>query len=119
MAPALVSLGLLGRLARPADEDWYVQSPAMNAVTRLMGRRPQTRVILDHLARSADDPNDRFAVGDALLELARSKPESVPPDVAQALAADGDPLVAEKAREVLKLLEPLPPDSYDRWRFDL
>ena len=67
----------------------------MNAVTRLMGRRHQSRVILDDLARSAD-PTDRFAVGDALLELARSKPESVPPDLVQALVGDSDPLVAEK-----------------------
>jgi hypothetical protein len=118
VAPALVPLGLLGRLARPADEDWYVQTPAMNAVKRLMSRRHQSRVILDHLAGSAD-PTDRFGVGDVLLELAQAKPESVPPDLAEALARDGDPLVAEKGREVLKLLEPLPPDSYDRWRFGL
>ena len=116
--PALVPLGLLGRLARPADEDWYVQSPAMNAVTRLMSRQHQCRVILDHLARSAD-PTDRFGVGDVLLELAQAKPQSVPPDLVEALVRDGDPLVAEKGREVLKLLEPLPPDSYDRWRFGL
>lgn len=118
VAPALVPLGLLGRLARPADEDWYVQTPAMNAVTRLMSRRHQSRVILDDLARSAD-PTDRFAVGDALLELAQGKPESVPPDLVEALVGDRDPLVAEKGREVRKLLEPLPPDSYDRWRFGL
>ena len=89
----------------------------MNAVTRLMTATP-SRVILDHLARSAD-PTDRFGVGDALLELAQAKPESVPPDLVEALVGDGDPLVAEKGREVLKLLEPLPPDSYDRWRFGL
>jgi hypothetical protein len=118
VAPALVPLGLLGQLARPADEDWYVQSPAMNAVTRLMGRRPQSRAILDHLAQSAD-PTDRFGVDDALLELARWKPESVPLDLVQALVRDGDPQVAGRAREVLKLLQPLPVDSYDRWRFGL
>jgi len=117
-APALVPLGLLGRLARPADEDWYVQDPAMSAVTRLMGRRCQSRVILDGLARSAD-PTDRFAVGAALLELARAKPESVPPDLVKDLVGDADPLVAEKGREVLTLIEPLPPDSYARWRFGL
>jgi hypothetical protein len=118
VAPALVPLGLLGQLARPADEDWYVQSPAMNAVTRLMGRRHQSREILDHLAQS-EDPTDRFGVSGALLELARSKPESVPPDLVQALVRDGDEQVAERAREVLKLLESLPPDSYERWRFGL
>jgi hypothetical protein len=118
VAPALVPLGPLGRLARPADEDWYVQTPAMNAVTQLMARRPHSRVILDHLARSAD-PTDRFGVGDVLLELAQSKPESVPPDLVEVLVADDDPLVAEKGREAQKLLEPLPPDSYDHWRFGL
>jgi hypothetical protein len=75
-------------------------------------------VILDHLARSTD-PTDRFGVGDALLELAQSKPESVPPDLVEVLVADDDPLVAEKGREVQKLLEPLPPDSYDHWWFGL
>lgn len=118
VAPALVPLGLLGRLARPADEDWYVQEPAMNAVARLMGRRPHSRLILDNLMRSAD-PTDRFAVGGVLLELARSKPEAVPPDLVQALVADGDPLVAEKGGEVRKLIEQLPPDSHDGWRFGL
>jgi hypothetical protein len=41
VAPALVPLGPLGRLARPADEDWYVQNPAINAVTRLMAGAPR------------------------------------------------------------------------------
>jgi CAP12/Pycsar effector protein, TIR domain len=117
-APALVPLGLLGRLARPADEDWYVQSPAMNAVARLMGRRAESRVILDGLVRS-EDPTDRFAVGEALLALARAKPESVPRDLVEALVGDDDALVAEKGGEVRGLLEQLPPDSYDRWRFGL
>jgi hypothetical protein len=117
-APALVSLGLLGRLARPADEDWYVQDPAMNAVTLLMVRRPQSRAILDDLARS-EDPTDRFAVGAALLEQARSKAESVPPDLVEALVTDRDPLVAGKGREVAQLLEPLPPGAYERWRFGI
>jgi hypothetical protein len=115
-APTLVSLGLLGRLARPAEEDWYVQDPAMNAVTLLMGRRPQSRVILDDLARS-EDPTDRFAVCATLLEVARSKPESVPPDLVEVLVTDGDPLVAGKGREVVQLLEPLPREAYERWRF--
>ena len=88
----------------------------MSAVTRLMGRRCQSRVILDELARSAD-PTDRFAVGAALLELAHAKPESVPPDLVKDLVGDADPLVAEKGREVHTLIEPLPPDSYARWRF--
>jgi hypothetical protein len=118
VAPALVPLGLLGRLARPADEDWYVQSPAMNAVTRLMSRRHHCRVILDQLARS-DDPTDRFAVGDTLLALAQAKPESVPPDLVEALVGDDDPLIAKKGGEVRKLIEHLPPDSYDKWRFGL
>ena len=118
VAPALVPLGLLGRLARPADEDWYVQEPAMKSVTRLMSRRPQARTILDNLARSAE-PTDRFAVCSALLELARSKPVAVPSDLVRALVADSDPLVAEKSREVLEVLESLPSDSYDRWQFGL
>jgi predicted nucleotide-binding protein with TIR-like domain len=117
-APALVPLGLLGRLARPADEDWYVQEPAMKAVARMMARRAQSRVILEGLTGSAE-PTDRFAVGSTLLELAQSKPESVPPDLVEALVADRDPLVAAKGREISELLRPLPPDAYDRWRFGL
>jgi hypothetical protein len=117
-APALVPLGLLGRLARPADEDWYVQTPAMQAVARMIARRFESRVILDGLVRSTD-ATDRFAVGSALLEVAHAKPEAVPPDLVEALVTDDDPLVAEKGRELRTLLEPLPPDSYDRWRFGL
>ena len=117
-APSLVPLGLLGRLARPADEDWYVQSPAMKAVRTVMARRPQSRVLLDGLAGSAE-PTDRFEVGSTLLELAQSKPEWVPPDLVEVLVTDADPLVAAKGREIRDLLRPLPPDSYDRWRFGL
>jgi hypothetical protein len=38
IGPHQVPLPLLGRLARPATEDWYVQAPAMAAVKQLMLR---------------------------------------------------------------------------------
>jgi hypothetical protein len=60
-------------LALPADEDWYVQAPAMAAVKLLLLRRQPARVIFDGLAAS-DDPVDRFAVAEAVLDVAKVDP---------------------------------------------
>jgi hypothetical protein len=95
-----VPLGVLGRLALPADEDWYVQAPAMAAVKLLLLRRRSARAIFDKLAGS-DDPVDRFAVAEALLDLARIDPLAAPRDLAMKVAADPDEEVAAKGREAL------------------
>jgi hypothetical protein len=110
--PGLVPLGTLGRLARPADEDWYVQAPAMAVTKLLMLRRKQARLILDRLARSSD-AQDRYEVASALADLADVEPSAVPPDLAQRLAKDPDDLVATKAQEVISALSSLPDNAYE------
>jgi hypothetical protein len=100
IAPGDVPLGVLGRLALPADEDWYVQAPAMAATKLLLLRRARARVILDRLAASAD-PIDRFAVAGALLDVAHVDPSAAPRDLAELLAADDDTAVAVKGQEAL------------------
>jgi hypothetical protein len=105
VAPAEVPLGLLGRLALPSTEDWYVQAPAMAAVKLLMLRRRSARAILDDLASSAN-PNDRYAVALALVDLARVDRWAAPRDLAEALSRDSDELVAAKANEAVIAIGP-------------
>jgi len=100
IAPGDVPLGILGRLALPADEDWYVQAPAMAAVKVLLLHRRSVRTILDNLAAS-ENPADRFAVAEALLDVARVNPALAPRDLAKQLAADADAEVEAKGREAL------------------
>jgi hypothetical protein len=114
--PGQVPLGVLGRLARPADEDWYVQAPAMAITKLLMLHRKHARVILDRLANSADT-EDRYDVAAALADLASVDASAVPPDLAKRLAKDSDNLVASKAREVVEALASLPDNAYET-RFD-
>lgn len=109
--PGQVPLGVLGRLARPADEDWYVQAPAMAITKLLMLHRQHARLILDHLADS-EDAQDRYEVAAALADLASVDASAVPPDLAARLAKDTDDLVAKKAREVVKALKALPKHAY-------
>jgi hypothetical protein len=112
-SPGQVPLGILGRLARPANEDWYVQAPAMAITKLLMLHRRHTRVILDHLARSSD-PQDRHEVANTLADLASVDPSAVPPDLAERLVQDADTLVASKAREVVDAIRALPDDAYEK-----
>ena len=112
-SPGQVPLGILGRLARPADEDWYVQAPAMAITKLLMLHRRHSRLILDRLARSSS-PEDRYEVASALEDLASVDASAIPPDLAKQLAEDPDNLVATKAREVLTFLKSLPEDAYER-----
>jgi hypothetical protein len=110
-APGLVPLGVLGRLARPADEDWYVEAPAMAVTKLLMLHRRYARLILDHLALSSD-PHDRQEVASALLDLATVDGSAVPPDLATRLAEDPDDLVAKKGQEVVAAISSLPEKAY-------
>jgi len=99
--PGAVPVGLLGRLARPAAEDWYVQAPAMAATKQLLLRRREARVIFDRLACSSN-PEDRYAVAIALLDVAQFDVWAVPRDLATRLSRDEDELVAGKGRELLQ-----------------
>jgi hypothetical protein len=112
-APGMVPLGLLGRLARPNDEDWYVEAPAMAVVKLLMLTRRHARVIFDRLAASTE-AEDRYAVAAALLDLSRVQPAAVPPDLAHRLVNDNDELVKSKAQEVVDVISSLPKDAYDQ-----
>jgi hypothetical protein len=100
VAPLEVPLRILGRLASPSAEDWYVSAPAMAAVKELVLRRRDTYVIFESLSASAE-PQDRHAVAQALLDVAAVKPAAVAAALAERLLGDPDPLVAQKAREVM------------------
>jgi len=113
VSPGQVPLGILGRLARPADEDWYVQAPALAITKLLMLHRKHARLILDRLARSSN-PKDRHEVADALADLASVDASAVPPDLANQLEKDRDPLVASKAHEVVNALKSLPKEAYEK-----
>jgi len=91
---------MLGRLAAPGVEDWFVWAPAVAAVQELVLHRRDAYVIFESLAASAD-PHDRHAVAQALLEVAEVKPAAVARDLAELLASDPDPLIAAKAQQVM------------------
>ena len=102
--PGRVSLPLLGRLAVPSAEDWYVQAPAMAAAKQLITRRADARWIFDALAlsRSAED---RHAVVSALRDVARVAPWAVPMSLAKQLAQDADESISRGATELMQAIE--------------
>ena len=112
VAPGDVPLGLLGKLALPSKEDWYVQAPAMAAVKALLLRRRSARMILDKLATS-EDPEDRYAVAAALLDVAQIDQWAAPLDLAEKLSTDNNELVSAKGREVLEAIGPRSSDKRD------
>jgi hypothetical protein len=112
-APGMVPLGILGRLARPSDEDWYVEAPAIAVTKLLMLRRRPARVIFDRLAGSPK-PTDRYQVAGALLDLAGVDAKAVPPDLVRRLVEDADELVATKAQQVLEAISHLDEHAYER-----
>jgi hypothetical protein len=104
VAPLDVPVEVLGRLASPSSEDWFVWAPALAAVAELVPRRPDACVILESLAASAA-AHDRYAAAAALLRVAGIRPAAVPAALAGQLAGDADPLVAAKAQEVVTAIE--------------
>lgn len=104
VAPLDVPLPILGRLAVPSAEDWYVWAPAMAAVKELVLSRRDAYAILESLCASAE-PQDRHAVTQALLDVAAVRPAAVAADLAERLLEDPDPLVARKAQDVLTAIE--------------
>jgi len=104
VAPLDVPVEVLGRLALPSTEDWFVWAPAMAAVQELALHRREAYAIFSSLAAS-DDARDRFAVAAALLGLAGVRPAAVARGLAERLSEDPDPLIAEKARDVLAATE--------------
>ncbi len=113
VAPLDVPVEVLGRLASPSSEDWFVWAPAMAAVAELVRHRPDACVILESLAASAD-AHDRYAAAAALLSVAGIRPAAVPAALAGQLAGDADPLVAAKAREAVTAVEQAADPDPDR-----
>jgi hypothetical protein len=103
-APFDVPLGVLGRLAWPSAEDWYVWMPAMAAVKELVLTRHDAFAIFEWLGASAE-PQDRHAVAQALLQVAAVKPAAVARNLAARLAGDPDPLVAHEAGQVMTTIQ--------------
>jgi hypothetical protein len=104
VAPLDVPLPILGRLAVPSAEDWYVWAPAMAAVKELVLSRRDAYVILHSLCASTE-PQDRHAVAQALLDVAAVRPAAVARELAERLLEDPDPLVARQAQDVLTAIE--------------
>jgi hypothetical protein len=94
--PGSVPIDLVGRLARPATEDWYVSSPAMAATKVLVLAREDAYEILETLA-SSEDVTDRSAVVDALIDVARVSLVAVKRDLAERLTRDSDESIVDSA----------------------
>jgi hypothetical protein len=103
VAPLDVPVEILGRLALPDAEDWYVWAPALAAAKELVLSRRDAYVIFESLSASAA-AQDRHAVAQALLDIAAVRPAAVAADLAERLRADADPLVAAKAGEVITVI---------------
>jgi hypothetical protein len=104
LPPLDVPIEILGRLARPHREDWYVSAPAMAAVKELILTRRDAYIVFESMG-VGPDPQDRYAVAEALLDVAGVRPPAVARDLVERLIDDPDPLVARKAREVMAAIE--------------
>jgi hypothetical protein len=112
--PGRVPVPLMGKLALPSTEDWYVHAPARAGAKQLLLRRAAARAIFDRMAASRD-PDDRdYAVAD-LLEVAMTEPRVVPPDLARKLARDEDKSVASRATKLLRALDGI--GENERWNY--
>jgi hypothetical protein len=109
-------LGLVGRLALPANEDWYVQAPAMALTKLLMLRRHDASVIVDGLSRHSST-KDRYAAAEAIFDVAVEDPLAPPRDAAERLAHDPDDRIRAKAEAALKVMGPEDQQAvWRRWR---
>lgn len=98
-SPGRVPLPLLGRLALPTAEDWYVHAAARAGAKQLMLRRADARIVFDMMAASKDPVDRQYAVSD-LLKVAKQEPRAVPAELAESLANDTDESVASTAAEL-------------------
>jgi hypothetical protein len=73
------------------------------------------RLIFDQLA-SSDDPEDRYAVAAALLDVAQIDPWGAPRDLATQLAGDPDEDVATMGRQALAAIPKREEDEHDPLR---
>jgi hypothetical protein len=112
--PGRVSISLLGRLAHPSKEDWYVQAPARAAAKQLLLRRAATRAIFDRMAASHDVDDREYAARD-LLEVAEVEPRAVPRDLAERLAGDREEVVAALGTSLRRALEDLDAEAHRKY----
>jgi len=106
--PGEVPIGILGWLARPSAEDWYVQAPAMAAAKELLLVRPAAAAIFGGLA-SSGDVEDRLATAVALCAVAEIAPAAVPRELYDALNADPEPEVRERIARLGQLIAGVDP----------
>jgi len=109
-APGRVPIALLGKLALPSTEDWYVHAAARAGAKQLLLRREAARAIFDRMAASRDHNDRDYAVGD-LLEVAKTEPRAVPADLARKLARDPDKSVAAQAAKLLSAVDGIGEDE--------
>ena len=114
-SPGEVPIDLLGRLARPSSEDWYVYSPAMAATKLLALSRQEAYVIFGGLANSSR-VEDRAAAASALASIAAVDPVAVSRKLAISLADDQDEDVSRSAKQALSLIENISDAEFEnRW----
>lgn len=109
-SPGTVPIDLVARLARPAEEDWYVFMPALNALKQLALSRPEAVAALSRLA-SSPEYADREYSASALVAVAEVKAVVVPRELAKRVAADADHRLAELGKRLLKLLADVSEDD--------
>ena len=109
-APGRVPVPLLGKLALPSTEDWYVHAAARAGAKQLLLRRAAARAIFDRMAASRDHDDRDYAAAD-LLEVAKIEPRAVPADLARDLARDRVESVAARAAELLRAVDGIEEDE--------
>jgi hypothetical protein len=98
--PASVPLDILSKLAT-CDEDWYVATPATNALLKLARTRP---VVIDIIARGLESKNQceqEYAVA-AIKQLAQKEWNLLPYDLLNNMKQSSNPIVKEIGEECLK-----------------
>ena len=102
-APERVPVETLRRLAS-YREDWYVRTPATNALVRLARTRP---VAIEALAAELtdQDPDARRHAAEALRTLVRQHPSAARTDIAAKLARGPEAVVKEIAEEWRVILD--------------
>ena len=102
--PGQVPIPLLGRLAQPSTQDWYVHAAARAGAKQLLLRRAAARAIFDGMAASDNQDDRDYAVED-LLEVAEVEPRAIPADLALTLAGDQDSPATSRGAELLRVVD--------------
>lgn len=103
-APGLVPVDLVARLAKPAEEDWYVFMPALSALQELALSREAAMERIELLARSPDHDDREYAVT-ALRDIAAVNRAAIRADVVDFLTKDRVEPIRRIAQQVAALIE--------------